>query len=142
MTLLSFPDLNVWLALIYENHVHRAKALTWWNSPAPRRIGFTRFTQMGLLRLTTTAAVMNGQPLTMPEAWQTYDRLFEDGRVAIIPEPAGVETQFRRLSSLPTASPKVWADAYLLAFAYWHQAQLVTFDRALANRGVDCLVLG
>lgn len=141
MSSLTFPDVNLWLALTYENHVHRTAALTWWISGATGRIGFTRFTQMGLLRLITTAAVMNDKPLTMAEAWQTYDRLFDDGRVTFIPEPADVEIQFRRLAAAPTVSPKVWADAYLLAFAYWHQGQVVTFDRALRNRGVDCLVL-
>ena len=141
MTSLSFPDVNVWLALLYEDHVHRATALTWWKSEAGDRIGFTRLTQMGVLRLVTTAAAMNGQPLTMAEAWQAYDRLFEDDRVVLYPEPAGVETQFRQLSKAPVASLKVWADAYLVAFASGHHGQLVTFDRALENRGADCLVL-
>ena len=85
MTSLSFPDVNVWLALLYEDHVHRATALTWWKSEAGDRIGFTRLTQMGVLRLVTTAAAMNGQPLTMAEAWQAYDRLFEDDRVVLYP---------------------------------------------------------
>jgi predicted nucleic acid-binding protein len=49
--------------------------------------------------------------------------------------------QFRKLSQSPAASPKVWADAYLLAFASGHQGQVVTFDRALENQGERCLVL-
>src|SRR5882762_4807386 len=45
------------------------------------------------------------------------------------------------LSRLPGRSPKVWADAYLLAFASVTGAKLVTFDRALESRGVEVLVL-
>jgi len=30
---------------------------------------------------------MNGKPLTMSAAWHAYDRLFEDDRVALLPEP-------------------------------------------------------
>ncbi|MEP6540444.1 MAG: TA system VapC family ribonuclease toxin [Bryobacteraceae bacterium] len=141
MTSLSFPDVNVWFALLYADHVHRTSALTWWQSEATEKIAFTRLTQMSLLRLSTTAAAMNGQPLTMTEAWQAYDRLFEDDRVVIFPEPPGIETQFRQLSKASFASPKVWADAYLVAFASGHQGQLVTFDQALEDRGARCLVL-
>ncbi|MBV8707130.1 MAG: PIN domain-containing protein [Acidobacteriaceae bacterium] len=141
MNSLSFPDVNVWLALILDHHVHRTAALQWWNRPDTGQVGLLRLTQTSVLRLLTTAAAMDSKPLTLSEAWQTYDRLYEDDRVALFPEPTGLERDFRRLSSAKTASPKVWADAYLVAFASCHQGQLVTFDRALENRGADCLVL-
>ena len=86
-TLLSFPDVNVWLALVLEHHVHREHALEWWDRPDSDRIGFSRVTQMSLLRLLTTSAVMDGSPLSMADAWRVYDRLFEDGRVMLFPEP-------------------------------------------------------
>lgn len=140
-SLLSFPDVNVWLAIILEHHEHHEQALVWWVQPEEVALGFTRLTQLSVLRLLTTAAVMRERALTMAEAWQAYDRLFQDDRVALYPEPAGFEIRFRQLSQSPTASPKIWADAYLLAFVSGHQGQLVTFDRALENRGVDCLVL-
>lgn len=141
MNSLSFPDVNVWLALILDHHVHRAAALRWWTRPETGQVGFLRLTQISVLRLLTTAAAMSGKPLTLAEAWQTYDRLYDDDRVALFSEPTGLERDFRRLSSGGTASPKLWADAYLVAFASRHQGQLVTFDRALENRGADCLIL-
>ena len=141
MSSLSFPDVNVWLALILEHHVHRASALKWWNHAGMEQAGFTRITQLSVLRLLTTAAAMDGQPLTMTDAWHVYDALLRDDRVALFPEPADLELQFRRLSVSANASPKLWADAYLIAFAACHQAQLVTFDQALESRGADCLVL-
>ena len=142
MTSSSLPDVNVWFALLYADHVHRASALTWWNAETCERIGFTRPTQMGVLRLATTAAAMNGRPLTMKAAWKAYDRLFEDERVVIYPEPPNIDAQFREFSKSPIASPKVWADAYLLAFARGHHGQVVTFDKALEDQGTSCLVLG
>jgi predicted nucleic acid-binding protein len=42
---------------------------------------------------------------------------------------------------MSSRSPKVWADAYLLAFAAVAGLRLVTFDRALQSRGTDVLVL-
>jgi len=58
-------------------------------------------TQVGFLRLMTTAAAMAGKPLTMAEAWRVHDRLFEDDRVAFVPEPAEVDTRFPRTCVRP-----------------------------------------
>lgn len=138
-TLLSFPDVNVWLALLHADHVHRSPARLWWQR-ADGGIAFTRFTQISLLRLLTTAATMKNQPLTMDEAWHAYDRLFEDDRVGFYAEPAEVENRFRDYASGPTASPKRWADAWLQAVAAATGGTLITFDRALAARGAHCLL--
>ena len=141
MSSLSFPDVNVWLALLMADHTHRRSAKAWWESDRSDKIAFARLTQIGVLRLLTTSAAMNGKPLGMRQAWHAYDRLFEDDRVAFLPEPDRLETEFRKRSSFRTASPKVWADAYLVAFALHSDATLITFDRALENRGADCLIL-
>jgi uncharacterized protein len=103
---------------------------------------FTRFTEISVLRLLTTAAAMDGKPLRMDEAWEAYDRLYDDDRVVFMPEPPGVETHFREYTSGRLASPKFWADAWLLAFARAAGGTLVTFDRALSTRGAHCLLLG
>ena len=134
MTSLRFPDVNVWLAVAAPEHVHHTAAREWWELESGR-IAFCRSTQLGLLRLVTTAAAMGGQPLTMAEAWGVYDRFFEDGRVTFLPEPAEVDRQFRQQASGGAASPKLWADAWLLAFAVTAAGEVVTFDRAMATRG-------
>jgi uncharacterized protein len=137
-TSLSFPDVNVWMALVLEHHIRRSAARAWWKaSTGP--IAFTRLTEISLLRLLTTSAAMDGQPLAMDEAWRVHDRLFEDERVAFYPEPAGVERRFREYASGRVASPKLWADAWLLAVAISAEGTLITFDRALAARGARCL---
>ena len=127
------------MALVLEHHIHRAAARAWWKTCAGP-IAFTRHTQISLLRLLTTSAAMDGQPLAMDEAWRVHDRLFEDERVAFYLEPAGVETHFREYASGTTSSPKLWADAWLLAVARAAEGALITFDRALASRGARCLL--
>lgn len=129
---LVFPDVNVWPALSIE-HIHQNLALGWWRRET-RAIGFCRFTQLSFLRLLTTPAVMSGAPLTMRLAWKAYDRLLTDERVQFVPEPDLFETALRRFSAETNSSPKLWADAYLLAFAKQLGGALVTFDRALAQR--------
>ncbi len=141
MTSLIFPDVNVWLAMLLENHVHHATASNWWAHAGDIRAAFTRMTQMGVLRLLTTAAAMDGKPLSMTAAWQAYDSLFADDRVVFHPETVLFEGLFRQLTTSSLASPKRWADSYLIAFARSCQAHVVTFDQALEECGVECLVL-
>jgi len=128
------------MALLLENHVHREAARLWWRA-ADATIAFTRFTQISVLRLLTTTAAMDGKPLSLNEAWRAYDRLFADERVGLMPEPPEVESRFRQNTRGRTASPKLWADAWLLAFAQSADGILVTFDRALAARSTCCLLL-
>jgi len=136
---LVFPDVNVWLVLNIK-HVHQEIALDWWRREH-RAIGFCRFTQMGLLRLLTTSAVMDGKPLSMKQAWSAYDVLAGDERTEFISESPAVERAFRGLSSSAHASPKLWADAYLTAFAGECGGSLVTFDRSLARRSRGSVLL-
>ena len=139
-TSLTFPDVNVWLALLLEHHIHRPVAQTWWGA-MEATIAFTRFTEVSVLRLLTTRAAMDGKPLSMDDAWRSHDKLFEDARVVFIPEPSGVEARFRGYAAGRTATPKLWADAWLLAFAEAAGGTVITFDQALAARGAHCLLL-
>jgi uncharacterized protein len=132
--------MNVWLALATPEHVHSGPARRWWQQE-DGTIAFCRLTQLGLLRLMTTAAAMDGKPLTIAEAWRVYDRFYIDDRVTFLPEPPEVEKNFREKAAGRTVSPKVWADAWLLAFAQAADGVLVTFDKALGPRGAACLLL-
>ncbi len=131
-----FPDINVWVALTYDGHVHHVVAVRWFSSlNADARLFFCRFTQLGLLRLLTAEAVMGRQEvLTQAAAWQIYDRWLEDARISFLEEPPGLERLFRELSRLRCPAPKDWADSYLSAFAAASQVTLVTFDRALSRK--------
>jgi toxin-antitoxin system PIN domain toxin len=137
-----FPDINVWVALTYEGHVHHATAASWFTSVSPdASLVFCRFTQLGLLRLLTTAAVMGDEVMTQPEAWAAYDRWHQDDRVELAGEPSGLEPRFRTLTRLRHPATKDWADSYLVAFATVEQLTLVTFDRALRAKTKSMVVL-
>ncbi len=129
-----FPDINVWVALTHGRHVHHMIARDWFESlEADVRFCFCRFTQLGLLRLLTAEAVMGDDVMNQVEAWAVYDRWLSDDRVDLVEESPSLERRFRALTRSRQATPKVWADAYLAAFAETSQMTLVTFD--LAFRG-------
>jgi toxin-antitoxin system PIN domain toxin len=130
-----FPDINVWIALTYQGHVHHARAASWFSGlPVDSRLFFCRFTQLGLLRLLTAEVVMSDEVMNQPQAWQTYDRWLRDDRVACLDEPPGLERVFRSLTRLRRPATKDWADSYLCAFASASQLTLVTFDQSLSRK--------
>jgi toxin-antitoxin system PIN domain toxin len=133
MTLFS-PDINVWIALSVSGHPHNAAALDWFSRLADdSTLVFSRFTQLGLLRLLTNTMVMGDETLTLRQARSIYDRWLQDPRVEFYPEPRNVDLAFRHATdAFATKTATKWvADCWLLAFAEASQARLVTFDRAL-----------
>jgi len=141
--LFLFPDINVWLALTYDRHVHHAAAHQWFdNLSSTTRFFFCRLTQLGLLRLLGSPAVMApDRALSQQQAWAAYDQWLADDRVEFLDEPIGLEQPFRALTQSRSASPKDWADSYLSAFAHASRLTLVTFDRALQNKARDLVLL-
>jgi hypothetical protein len=139
MTSLVFPDINVWLAIAVSGHVHHRRAALWYHSVRSERVLFCRITQLGLLRLLTTQAVMGPDVLTQRQAWSVYDRFIAHGS-QLAQEPPALEESMRLLTRHSQASPKLWADAYLAAFAKESGAQLITFDKALAS-GTNVVLL-
>jgi toxin-antitoxin system PIN domain toxin len=140
---LTFPDVNVWLALTFERHVHHRTAAQWFTRLGDGdRICFCRFTQIGFLRLLSTKAVMGEQAVkSQSDAWKEYDKWRKDGRVRFVDEPADLEPRFRLYSQSSHPSRRDWADAYLAAFASTMGMCLVTFDRGFHDRLGDVIVL-
>src|SRR5437588_7703660 len=141
MNALNFLDANVWLALIWSRHVHSERARLWSEQAAEEQFFFCRSTQVTALTLLTTDQLMGKDARTMSEAWSLWDRISADTRIVFLPEPDDIEREFRSRSPQSSRSPKMWADAYLLAFAAAAGLKLVTFDRALKSHGVDVLIL-
>jgi len=138
-----FPDVNVWLALTHSLHIHHGIAAEWFHSLPDCNLFFCRFTQVGLLRLLTTAQVMGAELMSQRRAWQVYRKWYEDSRVEFLREPevAAFETLFHQLSLKPHPSPKVWADAYLAAFAKSSGLTVVTLDRSFPGTGSSSVIL-
>ena len=69
MTLL-LPDVNVWVALSHAPHIHSKAAWKWFHRlPKGGRVIYASYTQLGLLRLLTSTAVMGAQTITLGQAW-------------------------------------------------------------------------
>jgi uncharacterized protein len=140
-------DSNVWLALVLSKHCHHSVARDWLEEiEKPATLLFCRATQQAFLRLLTNAAVLRpygNPPLTNNQAWSAYEALLADDRITFrADEPAGVEPLWKKLATRKTASPKLWMDAYLAAFAVAGRYRMVTTDGAFRQfQGLDLLVL-
>src|ERR1700677_3322592 len=141
MNTLNFLDANVWLALLWSRHAHSETARSWFEQASDEQFHFGRFTQITVLRLLATETIMGKDTKSMPEAWNLWDRVWADDRVVFLAEPEDIEKEFRARSRLSSRSPKIWADAYLLAFASVAGLKLITFDQALRSSGNNVLVL-
>ena len=141
MNTLNFLDTNVWIALCWRRHMHAETAARWFEQADREQFFLCRFTQLAILRLLTIDKILGEDTHTMAGAWRVLDQIQADDRVSFLAEPEGLDREFRSRSSLRIRSPKVWADAYLLAFTSAAGLKLITFDRALKNRGADVLVL-
>lgn len=142
MKSLIFPDVNVWLALIYEKHVHNEAVVAWYGTlSASVTFVFCRHTQMGLFRLLSTESVMKQDTMSQLQCWRAYDPWIESGLAFMAQEPPGLEAVMRAQTSEERVSPKMWADAYLAAFAEAGELTLITLDRALAAKANGALLL-
>ncbi|MEZ0366723.1 TA system VapC family ribonuclease toxin [Mycobacterium sp. pUA109] len=141
-------DTNVWLALTLSAHTHHPAARAWLDTvDEPAAIHFCRATQQSFLRLLTNRTVLGAYgnaALTNAEAWSVYAALRADDRVTMTAqEPSGVEARWRTFAVRDSASPKVWMDAYLAAFAVSGGFELVTTDTAFRRYpGIALRVLG
>ena len=114
-------DTNVWLAALFSCHpfhTHAQKALQQ-TTPAQPAL-WCRATQQSFLRLASTPAlhqVYDTKGMTNRDALVAMDALQALPQVALLDEPSGTVALWRTLAGLASASPKVWMDAYLAAFA-------------------------
>jgi toxin-antitoxin system PIN domain toxin len=91
MTKTLLPDVNVWLALVFNAHVHHPASLGWFNSLSDETCSFCRLTQLGFLRLANNPKVFPKDAVSVAVAWQLYDTTLTDPRVRFAAEPSGLE---------------------------------------------------
>ena len=127
------PDINFWLALVFQSHAHHLSAKTWMESAGPRSCCFCRVTQMGFWRLSTNRKVFSLDALPMNDAWRVYDKMLSDERVVFAEEPEEIETQWRKATRSRSFSTNLWSDAYLAAFAQAADWEIITFDRGFSQ---------
>jgi hypothetical protein len=126
------PDVNVWIAIAADRHVHHDLARQWFDS-AVAPVCFCRVTQMAFLRLLTNRKVMGEDLLSPAGAIAVYRQLASDERVHFAPEPPNIESAWISLMSGRVASGSTWTDAYLAAFALEAGFRLISFDRGMRH---------
>lgn len=128
-----FLDTGVWLAWYFQEHPHHARAADLLEaSSASEPAWLCRATEQWWLRLATTAAICraysspvltNAQACAVLATWHARPHVscFEA-------EPHGTRELWLELAGVSSASPKVWMDAYLAAFAIRADLPLATLD--------------
>lgn len=133
--MIFLPDVNIWVALTSNRHIHHSLATEWLQGVQTDEIAFCRVSEMGFLRLLTNAHVMGKDVVTPLEAWRVYDEWRSDDRVIFLPERASFNEEWRRVGHQISGGPNIWTDAYLAAFALHAGATVITLDRAFPSVG-------
>ena len=126
---ITLPDINVWVALASDRHVHHPVARDWFAAIGEAGAALCRITQMGLLRLLTNSRVMGDDVLNQHQAWRVYEQLARDQRVVFALEPPAIEPVWKKLTQSTFPVTGRWTDAYLAAFALLHDFRVVSFDQ-------------
>jgi uncharacterized protein len=139
-------DTNFWLALALSRHQHHQAARTWFSEQsAPRSVLFCRATQQSFLRLLTTNAVarLYGiDPMSNDAAWEFYTAVAANRRCGFAAEPDALEPKWEIYARSQTASPKLWMDAYLAAFAATAGYELLSIDDGFRQfKGLKAIIL-
>ena len=144
----SLFDSNVWIAVTFPMHPFHAVALMALEAATTDEPAvFSRATQTSFLRLATTPQLLrqyDAENLTNRDALAGLQILLSSPAVQEMDEPPGTATLWQQLATRDTASPKVWMDAYLAAFAIAGDLRLVTLDsdfKAFVSQGLDLVLL-
>lgn len=135
-------DVNVVFPLLVSRHQQRSKALEWFDGTSADEVVLCRLTRLGALRLLCNAQVMGPDVLRPKAAVEALEVLEADERVVLLHEPDGMDAVLRKLVKARAATPNLWSDAYLAAFASVAGLKMVTFDRGFSKfTGLDVLLL-
>ena len=86
--MIYLPDVNVWIALAADKHIHHNVAKHWFTNIQADQVLFCRITQLGFLRLLTNRHVMGDEVLSPNDTWRAYRALRADRRIGYLSEPA------------------------------------------------------
>jgi toxin-antitoxin system PIN domain toxin len=141
-------DTNVWLALTFSSHPFHDQAKAVFDKATPKSPAcFCRATQQSFLRLASTPVILaayGATAFTNEDALHLLNSLTALPQIGFLDEPKAAEPLWYRFASLKTASPKVWMDAYLAAFAIKGGAEFVTLDKdftKLEKHGLQLVLL-
>lgn len=141
-------DSNCWLAVAFDRHGSHAAAVQAIDEATSEFPAcFCRATEQSILKLLSTAAIQTTyeSPLiTNEDAIRLLNEWQSGPNVTFVEEPSGTRELWLRLADRNTASPKLWMDAYLAAFAISGEFRFVTNDKAFRQfepHGLDLTLL-
>ena len=141
----SLFDTSVWLAAVFTTHpFHQSTRKCLQLATTAEPAVFCRSTQQSFLRLVSTPTLLKtygATGLTNRDALVALGALMGLPQVCERAEPPGTPALWHRMASLNTASPKVWMDAYLAAFAIGGGLRMVSLDQDFKNFAAHGLVL-
>jgi toxin-antitoxin system PIN domain toxin len=121
-------DVNVFIALLPENHIHHQLVTAWFNTP-DLKWAICPFTEAGFLRNAT--APRPGQ-ITISEATAVLARIAQAPGYHYLPITADWHTLSRPFFARLYGAKQV-TDAYLLGLAVRDGLVLVTMDKAIMH---------
>lgn len=117
----SLFDSNVWVALTFQNHPFHEIARAALRDRAPDAPAlFCRSTEQSFLRLASTPTLLANYGcggLTNHDVIGFLEGFYQLPNVAFAEEAPAIRDQWFVLADRGTASPQLWMDAYLAAFA-------------------------
>ncbi len=133
----SLFDTSVWLAAVFPTHpLHAPARDCLLRCTAATPAAFCRSTQQSFLRLASTPALLKAYGatgMTNRDATAALVALMALPQVCEREEPPGCFALWQQLAARDTASPKVWMDAYLAAFAICGGLVMVSLDHDFRN---------
>jgi uncharacterized protein len=121
-------DVNVFVALLDEDHVHHKRVTKWFDTPG-LQWAVCPFTEAGLLRYMTRPKTGN---MSMDEATAMLARIRQEPGYHYQPVSADWHTLCNPFSRRLFGHNQI-TDAYLLGLAVREELVLVTFDRAILH---------
>ena len=129
----SLYDTGVWLALAFASHpFHPQARAVFEQADSIHPAAFCRATQNSFLRLLTTKSICHAYGCDLipnSKAWAKYAQLLQLPQVTWLAEPSEIESKWSSYATLDSASPKIWMDAYLAAFAVCSDIPVVSLDK-------------
>ena len=121
-------DVNVLMALLWENHEHHHVARAWLRSVS--QFATCPVSQLGFARVSSHPAL--GYSMSPDQAFSVLRSFLADARHNFTPDDLSCADRGVRTDL--TSSANQITDHYLVALARQHQLCLATFDGALASR--------
>ena len=144
----SLVEPSVWLAAVFPTHPFHPLARQCLQRATPAEPAvFCRSSQQSFLRLASTPTLLKAYGatgLTNRDALIALGALMALPQVSESEEPPGTFALWQRIAARDSASPKLWMDAYLAAFAISGGLRLVSLDQEFKNfvpHGLDLNLL-